>query len=29
MLLCQALTHGLVLVTPDEQVRAYAVRTLW
>jgi PIN domain nuclease of toxin-antitoxin system len=29
MLVCQALAHGLVLVTPDEQVRAYPARTLW
>lgn len=29
MLVCQALDDGLTLVTPDEQVRAYPVPTLW
>lgn len=29
MLICQAIHHGLVLLTPDPSIRAYAVRTLW
>jgi len=29
MLLCQAIEHGLALVTPDEDLRQYPVRTLW
>lgn len=29
MLVCQALVHGLVILTPDELVRQYPVRTLW
>jgi PIN domain nuclease of toxin-antitoxin system len=29
MLVCQALTHGLVLLTPDPQMRLYPVRTVW
>jgi len=29
MLVAQAIHHGLVLLTPDEGVRAYPVRTLW
>jgi PIN domain nuclease of toxin-antitoxin system len=29
MLICQALTGGLTLVTPDEFISRYPVRTLW
>jgi PIN domain nuclease of toxin-antitoxin system len=29
MLICQALDAGITLVTPDEQVQAYPVATLW
>jgi PIN domain nuclease of toxin-antitoxin system len=29
MLLCQAIDHGLTLVTPDHQLRQYPVRTEW
>lgn len=29
MLVCQAVVHGLVIVTPDDAVRGYALRTLW
>lgn len=29
MLVCQVLVHGMTLVTPDEQLRAYPVRTRW
>ncbi|MFH1764377.1 MAG: type II toxin-antitoxin system VapC family toxin [Gemmatimonadota bacterium] len=29
MLLCQAIEHGLILVTPDEELRRYPVRTAW
>ena len=29
MLVCQALVHGLTVLTPDEQIRQYACRTLW
>lgn len=29
MLLCQAIQHGLILVSPDEELRQYPVRTLW
>lgn len=29
MLVCQALTHGLTILTPDELVRQYPARTLW
>jgi PIN domain nuclease of toxin-antitoxin system len=29
LLICQALDEGMTLVTPDEQVRAYPVPTLW
>ena len=29
MLVCQAIVDGLVLVTPDEAVTQYPVRTLW
>ncbi len=29
MLICQAIVHGLTILTPDEEVRAYPVRTTW
>ncbi len=29
MLICQAVVHGLVLVTPDERITRYAIRTHW
>jgi PIN domain nuclease of toxin-antitoxin system len=29
MLICQALSGGLTLVTPDETIARYPVRTLW
>lgn len=29
MLICQALVGGLTLVTPDEAIARYPVRTLW
>ena len=29
MLVCQAIAHGLVVVTPDEAIRQYPLRTLW
>ena len=29
MLVCQAIEHGLTLVTPDRTVRQYPIRTLW
>jgi PIN domain nuclease of toxin-antitoxin system len=29
MLICQAITHGLGIVTPDEQIARYPVRVLW
>lgn len=29
LLVCQAIAHGLTLVTPDEAIRRYPVRTLW
>jgi PIN domain nuclease of toxin-antitoxin system len=29
MLICQAIAHGLTVVTPDRDVRQYPVRTLW
>ena len=29
MLLCQAIEHGLTLVTPDQELRRYPVRTEW
>ena len=29
MLICQALVHGLVILTPDDLVRRYPVRTMW
>lgn len=29
MLVCQAIEHGMTIVTPDELIRAYPVQTLW
>lgn len=29
MLVCQAITHGLVVLTPDPQIAQYPVRTYW
>jgi PIN domain nuclease of toxin-antitoxin system len=29
MLVCQAIAHGLTLLTPDEAIRQYPVRTVW
>jgi PIN domain nuclease of toxin-antitoxin system len=29
MLICQALDEGMTLLTPDDQIRAYPVSTLW
>ncbi|MFQ5739787.1 MAG: type II toxin-antitoxin system VapC family toxin [Acidobacteriota bacterium] len=29
MLICQAIVHGLTILTPDELIRQYPVRTLW
>ncbi len=29
MLICQAIAHGLSIVTPDPLIRRYSVRTLW
>jgi PIN domain nuclease of toxin-antitoxin system len=29
MLLCQAIQHGLTMITPDEELRQYPVRTAW
>jgi len=29
MLVCQAIVHGLTIVTPDEAIRRYPVLTLW
>lgn len=29
MLICQAIVHGMTLLTPDETVRRYPVRALW
>ncbi len=29
MLVCQSIEHGLTIVTPDEAIRDYPVRTLW
>jgi PIN domain nuclease of toxin-antitoxin system len=29
MLICQALVHGLVILTPDELIRRYPVRSMW
>lgn len=29
MLVCQALVHGLAILTPDEWIAKYPVRVLW
>jgi PIN domain nuclease of toxin-antitoxin system len=29
LLICQAIAHGLTLVTPDENIRRYPILTLW
>ena len=29
MLICQAIVHGMVLVTPDRRIAEYPVRTVW
>ena len=29
MLICQAIEHGLTIMTPDEAIRSYPVKTLW
>lgn len=29
MLVCQAIAHGLTVLTPDESVRRYPIRTAW
>jgi len=29
LLICQAIEHGLAIVTPDDHVRRYPVKTLW
>ncbi|SRR5713226_10552690 len=29
MLICQSIVHGLAILTPDELITQYAVRTLW
>ena len=29
MLICQAITHSLVLLTPDSHIQAYPIRTMW
>lgn len=29
MLICQAVAHGLALLTPDPQITQYPVRTIW
>lgn len=29
MLICQAIEHGLTILTPDEAIRSYPVKTLW
>jgi PIN domain nuclease of toxin-antitoxin system len=29
MLVCQAIVHGLVVLSPDEEITQYAVRSLW
>jgi PIN domain nuclease of toxin-antitoxin system len=29
MLVCQAIEHGLVIVTPDAHITQYPIRTLW
>ncbi|HUF82656.1 MAG TPA: type II toxin-antitoxin system VapC family toxin, partial [Burkholderiales bacterium] len=29
MLICQAIAHGMVILTPDPLIGRYPVRTLW
>ncbi len=29
LLICQAIEHGLILVTPDAHISRYPIRTLW
>jgi PIN domain nuclease of toxin-antitoxin system len=29
LLICQAIEHGLTLVTPDSQIRRYPIKTMW
>jgi PIN domain nuclease of toxin-antitoxin system len=29
MIVCQALVHGMTILTPDEDIRRYPVRTAW
>jgi len=29
ILICQAMVHGMVLVTPDPNIAKYPVRTAW
>lgn len=29
LLICQAITHGLTVATPDPLIRQYPVRTVW
>jgi PIN domain nuclease of toxin-antitoxin system len=29
MLICQSIVHGLAILTPDELITQYPVRTLW
>jgi PIN domain nuclease of toxin-antitoxin system len=29
MLICQAINHGLIFCTPDQNIKRYPIRTLW
>jgi len=29
MLICQAIAHGLIIVTPDPMITQYPLRTTW
>jgi PIN domain nuclease of toxin-antitoxin system len=29
LLVCQAIVHGLVIVSPDPKIRQYPAQTLW
>jgi len=29
MLICQAIAEGMIIITPDELIRQYPVRTIW
>lgn len=29
LLICQAIEHGLAIVTPDDHIRQYPIKTLW